>query len=80
MKYLVCFDYGTGGVWRSIIAKSESEIRIKFPELTISKDIPSWMSEAEYSSIMNDPLNPENPDEFLKAIIAERKKDNKRGR
>ena len=49
--YLVVYDYGTGGLWAIIMARSAAEIRARFPTLKIVEDRPKWMSAVDYESI-----------------------------
>ena len=38
-RYLVLYDYGTGGVWEFIYARSEEEVLQKYPELKIMDEV-----------------------------------------
>lgn len=49
--FLVCYDYGTGGVWAYILAERESDIPRRFPDLRVVRHRPEWMSEAEAERI-----------------------------
>lgn len=42
--FLVVHDYGQGGVWAFIHARSREEIERRFPELDIVDEVPKWMS------------------------------------
>ena len=44
-RFLVVYDYGMGGVWALIMARSKEEILEKYPDLTIVDERPSWMSD-----------------------------------
>jgi hypothetical protein len=49
-KYLVCYDYGAGGVWLYVEAESPSEITATYRDLKVFETPPSWMTpEAERS-------------------------------
>jgi hypothetical protein len=50
-KYLVVYDYGMGGVWAFITARSKDDILTKFPELTIVDKPPFSMSEEHLRAI-----------------------------
>ncbi len=50
-KFLVVHDYGTGGLWCVMAARSEAEIAEKFPELKVIEDRPPWMNDDEYRRI-----------------------------
>lgn len=43
-RFLVVYDYGQGGVWAFIHARSREEIKRGFPELDIVDEVPKWMS------------------------------------
>ena len=43
-RYLVCDDYGMGGVWAFITARSPDEITAKYPQLTVATERPYWMT------------------------------------
>ena len=49
--YLVCYDYGQGGVWAFVRAESEQAIKDAAPQLVIVRDRPSWMTDKELSRI-----------------------------
>jgi hypothetical protein len=74
-KYLVCYDYGTGGLWGAILAENEAEILAKYPELTVVPVRPSWMTDEDYEHILRDKSYPLDapPAGILKAVIADRK-------
>lgn len=42
--YLVVDDYGTGGIWIYIHARSAEEITDRFPDLTVFTEWRSWMT------------------------------------
>ena len=44
-RFLVCYDYGQGGVWAFVHAKSADEIREKYPELLVASGREEWMSD-----------------------------------
>jgi len=43
-RFIVCYDYGSGGVWGFVLARSKEEIFDKYPELTVIDAIPAWMT------------------------------------
>jgi hypothetical protein len=49
-RYLVVYDYGTGGLWGVIEARSETEILSEYPELKIVSR-PAWMSEERFRTL-----------------------------
>jgi hypothetical protein len=50
-QYLVVHDYGTGGLWAIIIARSAAEIGKKYPSLTIVDERTGWMNEEIFADI-----------------------------
>ena len=50
-RYLVCYDYGQGGVWAFVSAPSEAAILRKYPELQISKGREEWMTDEWLSQV-----------------------------
>ena len=74
-KFLTCYDYGTGGIWRYVFAESAQEIITKYPELEVVDLVPEWMDQ----NVINSPneltidVN-DNNDEFLNAVVNERNK------
>jgi hypothetical protein len=52
-QYLVVHDYGMGGVWGVMAARSGEEIRRKYPQLEVLEVRPDWMSEADYHDILS---------------------------
>jgi hypothetical protein len=49
--FLAVYDYGTGGIWVILRALNEQEITAKYPELTVVKDRPAWMTDAVHDKI-----------------------------
>jgi hypothetical protein len=50
-EFLVVYDYGMGGLWGIILARSEQEITKEYPELSIVETRPAWMDEALFQEI-----------------------------
>ena len=49
-EFLAVDDYGTGGIWSKIKARSAAEIRASYPRLTTvfeENERPSWRTEAQ---------------------------------
>jgi hypothetical protein len=42
-RFLVVYDYGTGGVWAFVWARSEEEIHRAFRDLDVVDATPSWL-------------------------------------
>jgi hypothetical protein len=52
-QYLILYDYGPGGLWGVISARSEQEILQKYPSVEVMKQRPEWMSDALYEDILS---------------------------
>lgn len=53
-RFLVVYDYGTGGQWWYINALSAEQIRKKFPELDVLEKEPEWFTEEIRALIKDD--------------------------
>lgn len=53
-KYLVVYDYGMGGIWLFIYAKSAAEIEITYPELSVVEHYPDWLKGEHLRQIERD--------------------------
>jgi hypothetical protein len=42
-RYLSVYDYGQGGIWLYLIARSPEEITAKYPELQVVSEHPDWL-------------------------------------
>ena len=43
-EFLVAYDYGMGGLWGIVNARSQAEIADLYPELVVVDDPPAWMT------------------------------------
>ena len=50
-RYLAVYDYGTGGVWAPVDARSSVEIIQRYPVLIVKEDRPAWMDDNTYERI-----------------------------
>jgi len=50
-KFLAIYDYGTGGLWAVISARSSVEIVEKYPALKVLDTRPGWMTDETYAGI-----------------------------
>jgi hypothetical protein len=46
-EFLAVYDYETGGAWAYILADTEEQIRILFPELRIVTSRPRWLDDEQ---------------------------------
>ena len=75
--FLIAYDYGTGGLWGAMLARSESEILAKYPELAVVHDRPRWMSEEDLERIYEERVYDVDgaPWGLLDALLADRTRD-----
>jgi hypothetical protein len=75
--YLVAHDYGMGGIWMYILARSADEIRAAYPELTVFEQPPAFLSSGELDRIHREPQFDidDDPTDYLAALVAKRKND-----
>ncbi len=69
-RYLVVYDYGTGGVWAYVTAPSEDAILQAFPELQVVRERPEWMDDDARERLED--LDLEQPSGLLADLLAER--------
>ena len=74
--FLVCYDYGAGGLWGVLMAPSADAIRASYPELGIADEPPAWMSRKRYRSLYEEPLwlDDEPPQGLLHALVSDRRR------
>jgi hypothetical protein len=68
-KFLVVHDYGTGGIWYYIIARSKEEIENKFPGFEVVEKEPSWLDDKTKSTFECHDIDEEPKDKYLKAMM-----------
>ena len=67
-RFLVVYDYGQGGVWAFVWARSEAEISRVFRDLEVVHSPPSWLTGNELASIedgMTFDIDDVNPDDWI---------------
>ena len=69
-RYLVVYDYGMGGVWAYVMARSADEIVSRFPELQLVHERPGWMSPDDELGL--DVLDVDSPTGLLSDLLAGR--------
>jgi hypothetical protein len=50
-RFLVCHDYGMGGIWAYLLADSEQQILDRFWGLMVHHEIPQWFSEEDIADL-----------------------------
>jgi hypothetical protein len=75
--FLVGYDYGMGGLWGVINARSVAEITAKYPELSIVQRRPKWMTIERYGDLLEreqHDIDEPQPWGILVAVLADRQK------
>ena len=75
-EFLVCYDYGMGGLWGLFLARRADEITDLYPELVIVSERPNWMTEADLQGLRDRELHDIDgaPWGILNAVLADRGK------
>jgi hypothetical protein len=58
-QFLACYDYGAGGVWVYVEAKTADEVRQRYPALTVFETPPAWWTpelEQQIRATIGDPF------------------------
>jgi len=76
-EFLIVYDYGTGGLWGVIRARSAKEILAKYPELGVESERPEWMTDAVFADVRRAETHDidDQPDGLLKALLADRRRN-----
>jgi hypothetical protein len=72
--FLIAYDYGMGGLWGVMWARSEEEIQQAYPEVNLVKEWPSWMDDEDYARLTKYDID-DPPKGLLKAVLADRTHD-----
>ncbi|MEO9944012.1 hypothetical protein [Paraglaciecola sp.] len=73
-KFLTCYDYGQGGIWRFVFAESKEQLSQLYPELHIVNEQPPWMEKDDLDRMEKLSIDIEETGaQFFKAIISERR-------
>ncbi len=71
--FLVGYDYGNGGLWCFVSARSEAEITARYPELLVVHERPRWMSQADYDRLLTEQQDIDGePEGVLAAVVKTR--------
>ena len=75
--FLVCHDYGMGGLWGVLMAPSVAAIKARYPELHIAAEPPAWMSREAFQALREEALwlDDEPPQGLLRALVSDRARD-----
>lgn len=74
--FLVVYDYGSGGLWGVMYARSSEEILRVYPELEVVPEQPKWMSQDYYADLAATPYDIDGaPWGLLNALLADRDRE-----
>lgn len=75
-EFLVCYDYGTGGLWGIMNAHSKEEIAAVYPELDVADDLPPFLTPADVERMRDNEWHDIDgaPWGILNALLADRRK------
>jgi hypothetical protein len=74
-SFLVAYDYGAGGLWGIMQARSADEIVERYPELDVVTQPPVWMDEQELRRLHETTYDIDGaPRGLLEAVLADRQK------
>jgi hypothetical protein len=71
-RYLVVYDYGQGGVWAFVWARSASEIEATFRDVKVVEDVPSWLTGATLAKTeerMTFDVDAIRPDDWIASFV-----------
>lgn len=72
-RFLVVYDYGQGGLWAFLFARSSEDIERGFPELRVVDGAPDWLSETELKRIEKRmSFDVDHPSGWLKTLVDQR--------
>ena len=74
-EFLILYDYGSGGLWGVMRARSAKEILTKYPELSIEAERPAWLTDDVMADIRRAETHDidDEPRGLLRAVLADRK-------
>jgi hypothetical protein len=71
-RFLVVYDYGQGGVWAFVWARSEDEICRVFRDLKVVDPVPSWLTGDQLAATeqrMTFDIDHVKPDEWIARLL-----------
>jgi hypothetical protein len=66
-SYLVCYDYGQGGIWFYVEAQSDLELSRAYPALLVFRCSPPWWNEEHEAAARKSDPNTSPFKEILEA-------------
>jgi hypothetical protein len=76
-EFLVVYDYGSGSLWGVIRANSGEEIIANYPELRVTSERPSWLTDVILEEIRRAETHDidDEPSGLLEAVLADRSRN-----
>jgi hypothetical protein len=71
-RFLVVYDYGQGGVWAFVWARSDDEIHRTFRDLQVVAAMPSWLIGEELERLeerMTFDIDDVGPDDWIARLL-----------
>jgi hypothetical protein len=71
-KFLVVYDYGQGGVWAFVWARTADEIHTRFRDLKVIDSMPSWLVGEELAVTeqrMTFDIDDVKPDDWIAQLL-----------
>lgn len=75
-EFLVCYDYGMGGLWALVEAGAPEKILREYPEVVIFEEPPAWVDEDQMARLRAETitLTPGVHTGIFRAVVADREK------
>ena len=75
--HLAVYDYGTGGIWVIMDARTGDEITKKYPELTVVGTRRAWMTDDQYGRVLENRSFDvdDEPSGWLLTLVEERRRN-----
>lgn len=71
-KFLAFYDYGQGGIWIYLFARTMDEIKEKYPELQVITKVPAFLATHPITASMTFDIDDE-PKGWLEVLVRARK-------
>ena len=71
-RFLAVYDYGTGGVWAFVLARTSLEIEKRFTNLRVVDHAPSWMTHEKRVDLeerMTFDIDDINPNDWIAQLL-----------
>jgi hypothetical protein len=74
-EFLIVYDYGSGGLWGVMRARSAEEILARYPEVRVERERPEWMTDALIADVRRVETHDidDEPRGLLKSLLSDRR-------